>query len=126
MFLFFIFSVFGSTFSASTTKIFDSSCSSIDYFLNSYNSNIKQYINIIPLKSDCEITNYEILRENEIKIYKSQIYDFIHNFRLRLNSENPQTHTVSEVEPRNPGILPGKLGDAFFEPLPEEELQEWE
>lgn len=45
-------------------------------------SKIKQYINIIPLKSDCEITNYEILRENELKIYKSQIYDFIHKYNF--------------------------------------------
>ncbi|WP_231636658.1 hypothetical protein [Planktothricoides sp. SR001] len=52
----------------------------------------------------------------------TEIYDFIHNFRLRLNSDNPQTLTVSEVEPRTPGILPGKLGDAFFEPLPEEKI----
>jgi hypothetical protein len=30
------------------------------------------------------------------------------------------------LQPRTPGLLPGKLGDAFFEPLPEEELQKWE
>jgi excisionase family DNA binding protein len=27
---------------------------------------------------------------------------------------------------RQPGLLEGKLGEAFFEPLPEEELQQWE
>jgi prevent-host-death family protein len=27
---------------------------------------------------------------------------------------------------RQPGRLPGKVGDAFFEPLPEEELDAWE
>lgn len=27
---------------------------------------------------------------------------------------------------RRPGRLPGRLGDAFFEPLPEEELAGWE
>ncbi|MGD1703379.1 hypothetical protein [Dapis sp. BLCC M229] len=48
----------------------------------------------------------------------SEIYEFIHDFRLRLNLENPQ--------PRTPGLLTGKLGEAFFEPLPEEELQQWE
>ncbi|NEO57087.1 MAG: hypothetical protein F6K54_30860 [Okeania sp. SIO3B5] len=48
----------------------------------------------------------------------SEIYELIHDFRVRLNPENPQ--------PRTPGLLTGKLGDAFFEPLPEEELQEWE
>jgi prevent-host-death family protein len=32
------------------------------------------------------------------------------------------------AEPRNrrPGRLKGKVGDAFFEPLPEEELKAWE
>jgi hypothetical protein len=42
----------------------------------------------------------------------------IHYFRLGLNQQNDQ--------PRSPGLLQGSLGDAFFEPLPEEELQQWE
>ncbi|WP_055075146.1 hypothetical protein [Pseudanabaena sp. 'Roaring Creek'] len=48
----------------------------------------------------------------------AEIYDLIHYFRLGLNKERSQ--------PRIPGLLTGKLGDAFFEPLPEEELQKWE
>ncbi len=48
----------------------------------------------------------------------AEIYDLIHYFRLGLTQTNPQ--------PRTPGILSGKLGDAFFEPLPEEELKAWE
>ena len=47
-----------------------------------------------------------------------QLYDVIHYFRLGLNKDSPK--------PRTPGLLKGKLGDAFFEPLPEEELQLWE
>ena len=47
-----------------------------------------------------------------------EIYDLIHYFRLGLAQENPQ--------PRIPGLLQGQLSDAFFEPLPEEELQQWE
>lgn len=46
------------------------------------------------------------------------LYDIIHYFRLGLDKENQQ--------PRTPGLLSGQLGDAFFEPLPEEELQQWE
>jgi hypothetical protein len=46
------------------------------------------------------------------------LYDIIYYFRLGLDQENKQ--------PRTPGLLSGKLGDAFFEPLPEEELQQWE
>jgi hypothetical protein len=46
------------------------------------------------------------------------IYDLIHYFRLGLGREQPQ--------PRTPGLLTGKLGDGFFEPLPFEELEQWE
>ena len=45
----------------------------------------------------------------------AEIYDIIHYFRLGLDKEIK--------EPRTPGLLTGQLGDAFFEPLPEEELQ---
>jgi hypothetical protein len=48
----------------------------------------------------------------------AEIYDLIHYFRLGLGKE--------PVQPRTPGLLAGQLGDAFFEPLPEEELQAWE
>jgi hypothetical protein len=47
-----------------------------------------------------------------------QLYDLIHYFRLGLNKENNQ--------PRTPGLLRGKLSETFFDPLPEEELQQWE
>jgi hypothetical protein len=33
---------------------------------------------------------------------------------------------IEAESPREPGLLKGKLGQAFFEPLPEEELQLWE
>lgn len=56
----------------------------------------------------------------------AEIYDLIHDFRLGLNSENSPSLTAIESEPRTPGILTGQLGEAFFEPLPEEELQQWE
>jgi len=39
-------------------------------------------------------------------------------FRLGLGRERAQ--------PRTPGLLTGQLGDAFFEPQPEEELKQWE
>jgi hypothetical protein len=48
----------------------------------------------------------------------AQLYELIHYFRLGLHRESQP--------PRTPGLLTGKLGDAFFEPLPEEELQQWE
>ena len=56
---------------------------------------------------------------NEIPEEKlAQIYDLIHYFRLGLNQQNDL--------PRTPGLLRGSLDEAFFEPLPEEELQQWE
>ncbi|MEM9274506.1 MAG: hypothetical protein AAGA80_16295 [Cyanobacteria bacterium P01_F01_bin.143] len=56
---------------------------------------------------------------NEIPEDKlNQIYELIHYFRLGLNQQNEQ--------PRTSGLLKGRLGDAFFEPLPESELQQWE
>jgi len=48
----------------------------------------------------------------------AQLYDLIDYFRLGLGRERAQ--------PRIPGLLTGKVGDAFFEPQPEEELQQWE
>ena len=48
----------------------------------------------------------------------AEIYDLIHYFRLGLSKEPPS--------PRTPGLLAGDVDDAFFDPLPEEELQRWE
>ncbi len=48
----------------------------------------------------------------------AELYDLIHYFRLGLEQE--------PLPPRTPGLLSGQLGDAFFEPLSEEELQQWE
>ncbi len=47
-----------------------------------------------------------------------EIYDLIHYFRLGLRQETQQ--------PRTPGLLTGQLSNSFFDPLPEEELQQWE
>ncbi len=57
------------------------------------------------------------------KIIIPQIY------QQELNNVNTVEITVMKKEnnnPRIPGLLKGKLGKAFFEPLPEEELQQWE
>lgn len=48
----------------------------------------------------------------------AEIYDLIHYFRLGLSKE-PRS-------PRKPGLIAGDVDDAFFEPLPEAELQRWE
>lgn len=48
----------------------------------------------------------------------AEIYDIIHYFRLGLNKE-----AISE---RQPGLLNGTLGNAFFDELSEDELKAWE
>ncbi|WP_428353131.1 hypothetical protein [Methyloprofundus sp.] len=48
----------------------------------------------------------------------AEIYDIIHYFRLGLSKE--------AVAERQPGLLKGSLGDAFFDELTEEELKAWE
>jgi len=48
----------------------------------------------------------------------AELYNVIHYFRLGLSKDITQ--------PRIPGLLTGQLKDAFFEPLPEEELRQWE
>jgi hypothetical protein len=48
----------------------------------------------------------------------AQIYDLVHYFRRGLELEPKQ--------PRTPGLLKGQLEEAFFEPLPEDELEQWE
>jgi hypothetical protein len=47
----------------------------------------------------------------------AEIYDLIHYFLLGLGQE--------QTQPRTPGLLTGELGEAFFEPLSEKELQQW-
>jgi hypothetical protein len=50
-------------------------------------------------------------------------------YQQELNNINTVEITVIKKEnnnPRIPGLLNGKLGKTFFEPLPEEELQQWE
>ena len=48
----------------------------------------------------------------------AEIYDIIHYFRLGLQKEQPSE--------RCPGLLKGKLGNGFFDDLPEDELSAWE
>jgi hypothetical protein len=50
-------------------------------------------------------------------------------YQQELNNVNTVEITVIKKEnnnPRIPGLLKGKLGKEIFEPLPEEELQQWE
>jgi len=54
-----------------------------------------------------------------------EVYDFIHYFRIGIEQSQPVNQNNLLI-PRQAGILNGKLSEAFFEPLPEEELKAWE
>ncbi len=53
---------------------------------------------------------------------------------IMIEEDNPISSTLKgktlrdsdPQSPRTPGRLKGKLGEAFFDPLPEEELKQWE
>jgi tetratricopeptide (TPR) repeat protein len=59
---------------------------------------------------------YELQDIPEDKL--TEIYNLIHDYRLGLGKE--------QTQPRIPVLIAGILGEAFFEPLSEEELQQWE
>jgi hypothetical protein len=67
------------------------------------------------------MVNQKILQEIESVPPENldALYELIHNFRLELDA-------FTKHPPRQPGLLKGKLGDAFFEPLSAAELQGWE
>ncbi|WP_204138763.1 hypothetical protein [Halomicronema sp. CCY15110] len=56
----------------------------------------------------------------------AEIYNLIHYYRLGLTQASDEPPAESEAKRRTPGLLKGHVGDAFFEPMTEEELQEWE
>jgi hypothetical protein len=55
----------------------------------------------------------------------AEIYHLIHYYRLGL-TQTSDAPAASEAKPRTPGLLNFKLGEAFFEPMTEDELQTWE
>lgn len=64
---------------------------------------------------------------------QTKLLDLIHTLQPHeevIITENNQPVArlllVAERVPRLPGIAQGKVTDAFFEPLPEEELKAWE
>ncbi len=63
--------------------------------------------------------NQEDLSQS-LKALKAEERDLISpTFKSKLDGQG-------QTEPRTPGLLTGRLGHTFFEPLSEEELQSWE
>lgn len=72
----------------------------------------------------------EIINIHEAKTHFSKLLSRVHAGEeiVIAKAGKPYAKIVPFKEPtkRVPGIAPGKVTDAFFEPLPEEELRRWE
>ena len=55
-------------------------------------------------------------------IYEGRLEELQREAQIAINS----LESGKKIDSRKPGLLVGKLNDAFFEPLSEEELQLWE
>ncbi len=67
---------------------------------------------------------------HEAKTHFSQLLDRAHSGEeiIIAKGGTPYARLVplAPPRPREPGLLKGKLGVEFFEPLPDEELKAWE
>jgi prevent-host-death family protein len=72
-----------------------------------------------------------IVNVHEAKTHLSRLLDRAHAGEeiIVAKAGKPYARLVPlapQADARRPGRLPGRIGDAFFEPLPEEELSAWE
>jgi len=67
---------------------------------------------------------------HEAKTHLSRLLERAHAGEEVVIAKNGKPYArlcpLAEPEPRRPGLLTGEVGDEFFEPLPEEELEAWE
>jgi prevent-host-death family protein len=67
---------------------------------------------------------------HEAKTQLSRLLDRVHAGEEIIIAKNGEPYArlvpLQQPKPREPGLLKGKIDDAFFEPLPEEELAAWE
>jgi len=71
-----------------------------------------------------------IINVHEAKTQLSRLLERAHRGEVVVISKGGKPYArlcpLEPLPPRQPGLLKGKLGRKFFEPLPEEELEEWE
>lgn len=71
-----------------------------------------------------------IVNVHEAKTHLSRLLDRAHAGEEIVIAKNGKPYArltaLEAPQARKPGLLRGEVGDAFFEPLPEEELQAWE
>lgn len=72
----------------------------------------------------------KIVNVHEAKTHLSRLLDEAHRGEVVILAKNGKPWArLGPLEPaarRVPGLLKGRVEDAFFEPLPEEELDAWE
>ena len=72
----------------------------------------------------------ETFNVHEAKTHLSRLLDRAHAGEELVIAKNGQPYArlcpLDKPPPRRPGLLAGEIGDAFFEPLPEKELDAWE
>ncbi len=67
---------------------------------------------------------------HEAKTHLSRLLDRAHSGEEVIIAKNGRPYArlcpLESPPRRSPGLLQGEVGDAFFEPLPEDELEAWE
>jgi hypothetical protein len=60
-------------------------------------------------------------------MHTRQIVSWTNSLNMTIRQLKQEISEYQQLkQPRIPGLLTGEIGSAFFEPLPEEELQQWE
>ncbi len=71
-----------------------------------------------------------VFNVHEAKTHLSRLLERAHAGEEVIIAKNGKPYArLCSLEPpalRRPGLLHGEVGEAFFEPLPEEELEAWE
>ena len=72
----------------------------------------------------------EMINIHEAKTHFSKLLARIHSGEEIIIAKAGKPYAklipIKQVSERTPGIAKGKVTDAFFEPLPEDELSKWE
>ena len=71
-----------------------------------------------------------IINVHEAKTHLSRLLERAHRGEVVVISKGGKPFArlcpLEPLPPRQPGLLKGKFGPKFFEPLPEAELEKWE
>ena len=72
----------------------------------------------------------EIINIHQAKTHFSKLLSRVHSGEEIIIAKSGKPYArlvpIKQTQERVPGIAKGKVTDAFFEPLPEEELSKWE